>query len=103
MRKVSEHEYFRTLFGKTLFPDHYIKDSMYDIRTIAELERIGNEYHVEIFYRECGTWLLDHMSDESIEDQGVNSMKKGSVFSIDYKKEIVGNNQPIYFIRFNKH
>jgi len=91
MKKVTSDEFFTELLKNTSFPSHYTRDAVYDIARINELEKVEQPYRLEIFYRECGTWILDHMSEHSLEKQGQSSMKSGSIFSVIYEKvEITG-------------
>lgn len=94
MNKVTEDQFFKELYVNALFPRRHAKDAIYDIGTIKELEKEEKNYHIEIFYRDMGTWLVNHKSENTPEDQGIREMKRSSVFSMHYIKQSDGKKYP---------
>lgn len=89
MKKVSEDQFFKELFENASKVERHVKDSIYDFGTIKELELSEKGYHIEIFYRDLGTWVVNHNSEQTPDKQGRRAMKENSDYSIDYMKEYV--------------
>lgn len=86
MRKVDSDEFFAELFRKASFVRRYTKDALYDMHTIRELEREECEYHLEIFYREYGTWMINHMTETPDADY-LKKLHEANIFSVEYRKQ----------------